>query len=1206
MSDQLIQSNQIADSAITESKLADDSVSVSKIIDAAITAAKLADGCVVEEKVADNAISNSKIIDAAITRSKLNDDVHLFYNNSNPATDPVIKFNANNIQILTNKNGREIAGFGEDLCFFNEDLEARGKVLDIVKRAYTLRSKGTKTAILHLAPITSCRVVLVSSENNFLQTVELKIQRNNSNTIVILRNSYEMHRHSNDLAFSADQNGNVYVEKSKYNTGRAVRIHRIEQQKGTVTILDGSLNVAGEGIDESYLTHTPFRIASESISYSGRMEIIGDGVFGPNYKIKVGSGYTSLEGNELSFTSKNVNYLSYNPLGSLHIRSGITDVLAFDSNMNISFFNNSKLHSNNFVSGWSGSGWQIDRGLSVANESSFEVDNLTIRNTLNAYELLINKIRAVEGGQVISAAAGKVKSINSNVYTLEDADDDGTCSFDVDDIVLVQKVRLDGTTITKRIVKKVTAVSGVRITLGTLADAPTATGNIEIGDAIVQIGSTSKASRQGSIYLTAHDSGSPFIRVMDGVTSWADWTSASKIKAQLGNLSGYTFNGNALSGYGLVSENVYLSGVINMTNKADYKLSEFNDDLNYDVTNYEDYRIANNLTEGNITTISKPIGGSLSLNGDQTGAIKITLPQTWSNTMISGEVSIYLYSQKHSFVLRFGGYTYPSGERWYNTFAQIIGNTESNNRVRFGHDGDKCCVVIGDAASRWQYPKIAIKNIKVGFRNYGIDKWKDGWNVSLETDISGITFTADFPDALLDAKSILNQGVLATRDDVDWDSHIGNIPNTLQAPSGDGLYLSATNMGYYKSGVWKTYIASDGKFYFAGQDSNNYISYNGVELLVSGKLTISSQNSINTNNIANGKGWTDDTKANSAYSLAGTADNKADNAQSTANNANSTANTALTNANNAQTKANSAYNLAGSKQRIFYQNSHPTSGMHANDLWFDTNNNYKQYRYNGSNWVSITPNYDINTTTIIGNTVTTGYINARNVTAASVKSSWVYAGVLIGNVFKTRNSGQRITINESANRIRFYDDSGNVGSVCGDDGRIFFDANKVGVEKDFEIGDAGGNFGGWLKFYNGTFSPITVRSVRMRCKSNSNELEFYGSLDVSGNIKESGHRLQPMGKKNHNMTNGTSINVSGVSLVLVNGNDDQHWTITSLSGAVIGQKVTLLRSDNNGTPLYVNDNSTFRIASTMSFGRYDTLTLIWSGSNWYEVSRSNN
>lgn len=38
------------------------------------------------------------------------------------------------------------------------------------------------------------------------------------------------------------------------------------------------------------------------------------------------------------------------------------------------------------------------------------------------------------------------------------------------------------------------------------------------------------------------------------------------------------------------------------------------------------------------------------------------------------------------------------------------------------------------------------------------------------------------------------------------------IPATIKAPSGDGLYLSSTYIGFYKSSVWKSYMDNDGNF----------------------------------------------------------------------------------------------------------------------------------------------------------------------------------------------------------------------------------------------------------------------------------------------------------------------------------------------------------------------------------------------------------
>ena len=175
-----------------------------------------------------------------------------------------------------------------------------------------------------------------------------------------------------------------------------------------------------------------------------------------------------------------------------------------------------------------------------------------------------------------------------------------------------------------------------------------------------------------------------------------------------------------------------------------------------DVTDYTDYRISNSQTENNVTTIANPQGGTFSgLTANMTGAIVITLPQSWTNTMMKFEVDVYNYVDSHSFKALVGGYNHITGPAWCNTSAQIIGNTGANNIVRFGHDGTKCCVVIGATDSVWQYPKIAVKNFEAGHSNSAIANWATGWNVSLETDLSGYTFTSTHTNTLVDAHKVL-------------------------------------------------------------------------------------------------------------------------------------------------------------------------------------------------------------------------------------------------------------------------------------------------------------------------------------------------------------------------------------------------------------------------------------------------------------------
>ncbi len=67
----------------------------------------------------------------------------------------------------------------------------------------------------------------------------------------------------------------------------------------------------------------------------------------------------------------------------------------------------------------------------------------------------------------------------------------------------------------------------------------------------VRIGSATDSSRRGAVYLTADDSGAPYIDVIDGVNSFASFNTMSTIKTRNGRLSGITSPiFGTLSGYG--------------------------------------------------------------------------------------------------------------------------------------------------------------------------------------------------------------------------------------------------------------------------------------------------------------------------------------------------------------------------------------------------------------------------------------------------------------------------------------------------------------------------------------------------------------------------------------------------------------------------------------------------------------------------------
>jgi len=72
--------------------------------------------------------------------------------------------------------------------------------------------------------------------------------------------------------------------------------------------------------------------------------------------------------------------------------------------------------------------------------------------------------------------------------------------------------------------------------------------------------------------------------------------------------------------------------------------------------------------------------------------------------------------------------------------------------------------------------------------------------------------TADFDTQVSGAEKPANNATVGA----DWTTNLINIPGTLATPSGAGLYLSATNLGYYDSSDWKTYMDNSGNFYLGG------------------------------------------------------------------------------------------------------------------------------------------------------------------------------------------------------------------------------------------------------------------------------------------------------------------------------------------------------------------------------------------------------
>jgi len=208
-----------------------------------------------------------------------------------------------------------------------------------------------------------------------------------------------------------------------------------------------------------------------------------------------------------------------------------------------------------FATGWTGNNWRVDEEGNMAGESLF------LRGSLTVNELIVNRIHAVDGTQIIGPGRGKVASVAGaapgETVTLEDPNESGVSSFREGDICIVQTVDIDSTQLVKRLVRKVDSVDNnpssgdaPTVTFTSLSGGPSDTGTFEEGDTIVVIGNVSEPARQSVLVATATGTNTgedaPYRRAISGVDSWPAWQSADKVQTQTGNLDGLAW----ASGFG--------------------------------------------------------------------------------------------------------------------------------------------------------------------------------------------------------------------------------------------------------------------------------------------------------------------------------------------------------------------------------------------------------------------------------------------------------------------------------------------------------------------------------------------------------------------------------------------------------------------------------------------------------------------------------
>lgn len=254
--------------------------------------------------------------------------------------------------------------------------------------------------------------------------------------------------------------------------------------------------------------------------------------------------------------------------------------------------------------GFAGSGWAAQ--TADDGKTYVEADNLRIRGRLTAFELVIEKIRAICGALGISQACGRVKSVDgdaTNYYLVLEGDDThGYGGFQADDYIRCQRwtsngargywvrVSFIGSTagghdnvlainrsefdaaivephagevnaydhvqdvsahvvqlVTDDLASLITADDGTTELFADDSDATVAGLMVrpEVGDELVQYGNATDPTRQSAIYIHANGTGQPAIDLLTGITS------KSFVGCLACRLGGYLPTG----GFGLYAKN---------------------------------------------------------------------------------------------------------------------------------------------------------------------------------------------------------------------------------------------------------------------------------------------------------------------------------------------------------------------------------------------------------------------------------------------------------------------------------------------------------------------------------------------------------------------------------------------------------------------------------------------------------------------------
>ena len=235
-----------------------------------------------------------------------------------------------------------------------------------------------------------------------------------------------------------------------------------------------------------------------------------------------------------------------------------TDGVTFDS-----VTSDSIRSAGQFVDGMLGAGFQLWKGED--GRTYLTVDKLTVRQTMAVMELLIEKVRSVGGQICVSAANGRIK-------TVEESGEHYLITFEQENM-FVQHDLVRCQTFTGKDMRSYWVEVADVTEDGIVVEKEEFEGvEPKEGDECVLMGNTANTDRQNIVLISATEDGQPRVDVMDGVSGK---TFDNALRARLGNLDGIKDDkfpaDRQPRGNGLYADNAYMKGTFVLETGEDVK-----------------------------------------------------------------------------------------------------------------------------------------------------------------------------------------------------------------------------------------------------------------------------------------------------------------------------------------------------------------------------------------------------------------------------------------------------------------------------------------------------------------------------------------------------------------------------------------------------------------------------------------------------------